>query len=215
MPAPSTTVSSILDWYDERGYNLSDRIWNVSEATTAQLDLVLQQGIAEGRSAKQLSSDLEQFLLPGRELRRTNTPYGSDGSFYGMRLARTEITRANSVATQIAAIANPFVTRMYYHLSAVHEGGKGDICEEYADESDANDGYTPEECPTPGVDTHPNCMCYTTMGVMSEDDATALIRDDLNAEADANVFTDDSLFDKLIDAIWGLAPAFLEWLLSE
>lgn len=157
MPAPNVTIEPILSWRDSRGYTLSDRIWSTFEGTNAQLDSLLSQAIAEGRSAQQLAKDLEQFLLPGRELKRTNVPYGSDASFYGMRLARSEITLANSTATKIAGIANPFVDRIYYNLSGAHKGDPGDPCEEFADTSDSQNGYAPADCPTPVESTHPNC----------------------------------------------------------
>lgn len=207
MPIPKAPFQPILTWLDSRGYDLSSRIWNVSEQTVANLDLLLEHGIAEGRSAVSLAKDLEQYLLPGRTYTRTNTPYGSDGSYFSMRLARSEITMANSSATKIAGIANPFVDRMYYNLSASHVADAGDPCEEFADYSDANNGYPPEDCPIPVLSTHSNCLCFLTQGTMSPEDAVALIRDDLNAQEDAALFTDDNLFAQLENAIWGLAGA--------
>lgn len=216
MPPVKAPFQPILTWQDERGYQLSDRIWSVSEGTASQIDLLLESGIAEGRSSTALANDLVQFLLPNRQYVRTNTPYGTDGSYFASRLARSEITLASSMSTKLAAMLNPFVTRMYYHLSASHMAEKGgDSCEDFADESDANDGFEPEDCPTPIADTHSNCMCYTTSGTLSSDDALALITDDLNAQEDAAVFTNDNQFALLELAIWGLAPAFLERILGD
>lgn len=207
VAARTSPPEPILTWEDVRGYNLSDRIWNIGEVTAGQIDLLLQESIAQGTASLTLAKRLEQFLLPGRTLPRTNRPYGTDASFNAMRLARSEITRSFSISTKLAGMLNPFVTRAYYHLSAVHASDPGDSCEAFAEESDANDGFPPDETPMPMVDTHPHCMCYLTHGVMSEDDMLELLDEDGD-------FTDEiqneiGFFDNIGDlvlAILGLLP---------
>ena len=107
-------------WVDPNGYQLSDRIWSTAGVTRRKVDAFLEDGIAQGRGALSLSKDLEQFLHPGRQLKRTKTPYGTDASYDAMRLARTEISRAASQAHEIAARANPFVEKLRWKLSPQH-----------------------------------------------------------------------------------------------
>lgn len=101
-------------WTDERGYRLSDRIWRTSDETRRKIDLLLSKGLAEGRSALELSKALEAYLIPSRTGVRTLMPYGPrfmpDGASYdGMRLARTEIARAHNQAAYLSATLNPYV----------------------------------------------------------------------------------------------------------
>jgi hypothetical protein len=107
-------------WVDPNGYRLSDRIWRTTSETRRKVDGFLEDGIARGRGALKLSKDLERFLHPGRQLKRTKTPYGTDASYDAMRLARTEITRAASQAHELAAQANPFVEKLRWKLSPQH-----------------------------------------------------------------------------------------------
>jgi hypothetical protein len=107
-------------WVDPNGYQLSDRIWRTAGVTRRKVDAFLEDGIAQGRGALSLSRDLERFLLPNRQLRRTKTPYGTDASYDAMRLARTEISRAASQAHEVAARANPFVEKLRWKLSPQH-----------------------------------------------------------------------------------------------
>ena len=101
-------------WQDERGYQLSDRIWRAGEETRRKLDLILTKGLAEGASALQLAQVLEAYLVPNRAGVRTLKPYGArfsaDGASYdALRLARTEIARAHNQASYIASYLNPYV----------------------------------------------------------------------------------------------------------
>jgi hypothetical protein len=172
-------------WQDTRGYTLSDRIWRVSEATIGRIDAILRDGIAEGRAAVDIARDLERFLQPSRANIRTLRPYGYDGSFDARRLARSEITRAHGMASYVAGVTNPFVTRARYHLSASHREDNCDgTCDAHYAEDQANDGFEPDEVPIPMVDTHPQCLCYITHEVVSQDEATAIIREDLYPPTD-------------------------------
>lgn len=178
--------------------------------TAQQIDQLLQESIAQGTASLTLSRQLEQFLLPGRALQRTNRPYGTDASYNAMRLSRTEITRGFSVATKAAGMANPFVTRAYYHTSSSHP--EVDICDEFEAESEANDGFEPDACPVPGVDSHPNCLCYVTHGVMGSDDFEALFEDgDLPADFEEQVSAWGD-WQSIMLAIMGLLPDLWEQL---
>jgi len=202
MPLKLNT-DPILLWDDIRGYQLSDRIWNLGEVTAQQMDMLLEQAINEGMSSVKLAKLLEQFLIPGREFPLTNTPYGTSGSFNARRLARSEITLAHSRATLDAAANNPFVDKMFYNLSGSH--GETDICDDYATESDARGGFPVDECPTPIADTHPNCLCYLTQGVVPLEDAAAMIRDEVDLPDEVKQWATDDRLQEIAMQMLGLA----------
>lgn len=144
------------EWADSRGYTLSDRIWQTGVETRRKIDLLMAEGIRNGDSAVRIAGRLEAFLNPSRRNVRTQKPYGRDGSFDAMRLARSEITLAHSRASKIAATTNPFVEGMNFVLSPSHP--RVDICDPLA----AGSPYPVEEVPVPVLDTHPHCLCTLT-----------------------------------------------------
>lgn len=157
-PARETWTNPLVNydpmhlWVDPSGYTLSDRIWRASTDVRTRIDALLTAAIRSGTGSLGISRQLEQFLVPGQAL-RTSRPYGRDASFSGMRLARSEITRAHSVATLAASRANPYVDQMSYRLSPRHP--KFDICDGFA----ARSPYPIDQCPIPVMDTHPQCIC--------------------------------------------------------
>lgn len=156
------------------GYTLSDRIWRVSGETRRRIDRLLEEAIAEGRGAREIAKELEKFLQPGRALIRTRKPYGTNGSFDAMRLARTEITAAHSRAGWMAAQLNPFVSGYEVVLSPAHKCC--DICDEIADGGPydlADQSYLPP--------FHPHCMCHTRWVMLPAAESDAMI-DELRAD---------------------------------
>jgi len=166
-PNPLARYDPPHTWVDPNGYTLSERIWNTAGDTRRRLDAMLEDGIRRGRGvlnletggATGLARDLEQFLIPGRSLKRTRAPYGVDASFDAMRLARTEITRAHGQATQVAAAMNPFVEGIKWNLSGSHS--RPDICDDYARGGPNGDGVYPLN-EVPNYPAHPHDMCYLT-----------------------------------------------------
>ncbi len=140
-------------WVDPNGYRLDARIWNTSNASRRRMHLFLEEGIRDGRGAASLSKDLEQFLLPGRSLRRTNKPYGTDLSADAMRLARTETSRAHAAASELSASENPYVDTMSIVLSRSHP--KADICDDAAAASPFPKDDIPFQYQIP---LHPHCV---------------------------------------------------------
>jgi len=177
-PNPLATYQAPHLWVDPRGYRLSDRIWQTAGNTRRQLDLFLEQAIAEGRGALAISRDLEQFLLPGRALKRTKKPYGTDASYDAMRLARTEITRAAAQAHEMAAAMNPFVEQIAVVLSPSHP--KCDICDEAAAAGPWPKDQIPAQYQIP---LHPHCLC-SYRSVLVEDTRSILdaLREDIRRE---------------------------------
>jgi hypothetical protein len=141
---------------DPNGYTLSDRVWNASINTRARINSLLDYHIGNGTSAVDIAELLEDFLTPGAKLIKTNTPYGTEGSYAARRLARTEITAASGRATINGAIANPFVNGVQWRLSLSHRGT--DICDINASGGPNGDGvYTPDTVPP--YPAHPHDLC--------------------------------------------------------
>ena len=153
-PQAFVEYSSTWDWMDERGYTLSDRIWRTSIETRMRLDAFLADNVRRGTGALRMGRLLEQFLVPGRAALRTQRPYGSDASFFAMRLARTEIARQAGQVFLAESRANPFVEAVVWNLSGSHP--KPDICDELA----AGSPYNPNN--VPDYPAHPQCLCYLT-----------------------------------------------------
>lgn len=159
-PNPLAQYEQAHTWVDPNGYQLSERIWNTGNNTRRKLDLFLEDAIRSGRGVLNLETrgatgiarDLERFLIPGRQLRRTSKPYGIDASYDAMRLARTEVSRAHARAFQNAANLNPYVVGLNWNLSGSHK--KPDICDDLA----AGSPYPLDNLPT--MPAHPHDLCY-------------------------------------------------------
>lgn len=154
-------------WVDPNGYRLSDRLWRAGGDTRQRLDALLAEGIRNGESALSISKRAERFLLPGRAALRTQKPYGTDASYRGMVLGRTEITRAHGEATLISARLNPYVTGLDWALSASHP--RMDICDQLATIGmgggrlrEPYDLYS-----VPPYPIHPQCLCSLISSVTS------------------------------------------------
>lgn len=162
---PLATYEPSHSWVDPRGYRLSDRIWQTSIVTRTKVDGLLLEGMRTGRSSLDMAKSLERFILPTRAVFRTSKPYGADASFDAMRLARTEITRAHSMASLAAGLGNPFVDGWDFALSARHP--RFDICDKLATISMTGkrirDPYPiTSPVPIPVRDTHPQCVLGDT-----------------------------------------------------
>lgn len=159
LPNPLAEYDPMHFWVDPRGYRLSDRIWERSAEARRRLDILLRDSIREGMGARELAKLAEQWLLPGRRRIRTKKPYGTDGSFDAMRLARTEIAQAANQAAYIAACLNPYVGGVDIARSA-----NGDplckVCPEHAtidlQQERVRDPYPIGAAPVPTF--HPHCV---------------------------------------------------------
>jgi len=169
------------------GYRLSDRIWRTSINTRRRIDLLLDEGIRQGRGALDMSRDLQAFLQPGRGLRNTTRPYGTTASYDALRLARTEITAAASRAWHASAALNPFVQEYEWVMSGAHP--KADICDTYA----AGGPYEVGDMSAPMPPAHPSCLCHTQAVLVGNvADLVADLRAELETPAVLRV---DSLID--------------------
>jgi hypothetical protein len=172
-PNPLAQYEPAHRWVDPNGYRLSDRIWRTSISTRRYIDQLLEQGIRRGIGATRLASMAERALWPGRKLIRTMAPYGLDASADAMRLARTEITRANAQADSAAAATNPFVGTYEVVLSGSHPDA--DICDDEARGGPYEKSDTSHLPPF-----HPECICYTRWALS---ESTGEVIGALSAEA--------------------------------
>ena len=146
---------------------LSERIWRVSRGFEHDVGYIVQRGIAEKKSVRELAADLEQYVKP-----RTKRDFdwgtvypdlaGKNVDFNAQRLARTAINHAYFLDNVRVCTENPFVTAMHWDLSNAHGERQvipfgPDECDEYAehDEGLGMGNFKPEEIPVP----HPQCLC--------------------------------------------------------
>lgn len=165
-------------WVDPNGYTLSERVWRTAGNTRRKLDLFLEERIAQGDGALRISRDLEAFLQPGRQLRRTTAPYGTDASYDAMRLARTEIARAAARANEMSAAMNPFVQGVETVLSPQHPCC--DICDEAAESGPWPVDEIPDKYRIP---MHPHCMCrYREVLIDNPQEVLDQLRDEIRSQ---------------------------------
>lgn len=166
-------------FYNEKshGFTLSERVWNLSRNAKKEIEIILQNGIKEGKSAVEISKSLKGYLNePERLFRRVRNKetgelelskaaqkyhpgQGVYRSAYknAMRLARTEIKAAYHEAQWNAAQNNPMIVGWKIVLSNNHTTLiKGnpvpfkDICDELV-------GEYPKSFKFRGW--HPQCRC--------------------------------------------------------
>ena len=162
------------------GMSLADRVWKYTEQYKAQIELCLDVGLGEGRSAAQLSRDLRQNLQdPNRLFRRVRDKRGNlqlskaakafhpgQGVYRSsyknaMRLTRSEINMAYREADHLRWQQLDFVIGFEVHRSNHEPKCKCDLCERLV-------GKYPKYFKFKGW--HPQCLCYATAILMDEDD---------------------------------------------
>lgn len=219
----SQMVGPTIQWVnpynrvDDRGYKLSDRIWRTDLQTRQKIDELLSKGIAQGKSAVDLSKALEAYLIPGREGSRTLRPYGlrfpaGGASYDAMRLGRTEIASAFNSAAVAAGQANPFVT----HFDVARSGGGDptcDICDDHATlgigGERLREPYPQDEVDDPPF--HPHCQCIVLQLVSENpqdvaDELQQMIEDGDVPETPADLwgFLQDLLTPEILALLWEL-----------
>lgn len=158
-------LNDVTEWIDQRGYQLSDRVWSSRNDLRRRIDTQLRLGIARGTDALKIAKELEQFLTPVERQIGTRAPgRGGRGTYGARRLARTEITRALGNATALAAQANPMVDGLKWLLSARHP--EFDICDDYAGQD--RYGLGPGVYPVNALPPYPpHPMCFPAGTIVS------------------------------------------------
>lgn len=114
-----------------------------------QIDAIVQRGIAQGLSSRQIASQVRALVSPA-------TPGGT--SYNALRLSRTEMHNAFHDVTNKAYGSSPWVEAEKWELSGSH--GDLDECDELADDDSFGLGagvFPKSATPQP---PHPNCLCH-------------------------------------------------------
>ena len=159
------------------GYRLSDRVWRADQVTRNRIDTLLAYEIRNGTAAVDIAKLLEQYLVPGREKIRTRKPYGKDGSYDALRLARTEVTAAAGRLTMAAAEANPFTRALQWALSLSHPDGINCECEDNASRDSGLGPGVYELGKVPRYPAHPHCLCHLRQVMMDTAEVVADLRE--------------------------------------
>lgn len=162
----------------EKGITLSGRVWKTMDPFKAEIEQSLGLGIGKGESASSMTRDLRKHLRePNRLFRRVRDEEGKlvlsqaarnyhpgQGVYRSsyknaLRLARTETNGAYREADHERWQRLPFVTGIRVKLSNAHP--KYDICDTLA-------GLYPKDFKFTGW--HPQCICFATPEMMSDED---------------------------------------------
>ncbi len=160
-----------LEAFQERkikGLKLSDRVWNYTNQFKGEIEQALDIGIADGRSAAQLSRDIREYLRePEKLFRRVRDKngvlkasknalrYNPGGGVYrssyknAMRLTRTEINMAYRTADHLRWQQMDFVVGIEIRRSNHYYAC--DVCESLK-------GKYPKDFKFIGW--HPHCRCH-------------------------------------------------------
>lgn len=178
--ATKASVSALAAFQQRKvnGMNLSERVWKTQENIMPQIELALELGLAEGKSAAALSRDVRQNLRdPQRLFRRVRDKNGvlrlskaakachpGQGVYRSsyknaLRLTATETNMAYRSADHAQEQQMPFVLGIEIHTSDNHP--VEDICDELK-------GVYPKEFKFTGW--HPFCRCFVTTKLPSREE---------------------------------------------
>ena len=170
-----------LEAFQERkikGLKLSDRVWNYTNQFKGEIEQALDVGIADGRSAAQLSRDIREYLRePEKLFRRVRDKngvlkasknalrYNPGGGVYrssyknALRLTRTEINMAYRTADHLRWQQLDFVVGIEIRRSNHYYAC--DVCESLK-------GKYPKDFKFIGW--HPNCRCHAIPILATEEE---------------------------------------------
>lgn len=175
----------------EAGMNLSRRVWNLTQQFKSEMELALELGMGEGKSAAALSRDVRKYLVESNKLfRRVRDKSGAlrlskaaaayhpgQGVYRSsyknaLRMTATENNIAYRTADHNRWQALPFVIGIEIHISNNHP--TEDIC-------DLFDGKRfPKDFKFTGW--HPWCRCYAVSVLASQEEMDAYTTAIMNGE---------------------------------
>lgn len=154
------------------GKSLSSRVWTQAGRLENGINQVIQQGIAQKKSAAQIARELEQYvnqdahetIAQRRERVKSGArlPFAGNIEYSCQRLARTSVNHAYFLAMKESAKLNPFCQAVHWELSGAHFARQVapfgvDICDEYATH---DEGLGVGNWPVDGVPLpHAQCLC--------------------------------------------------------
>lgn len=168
----------------EAGMGLSKRVWNLTQQFKDEMELALELGMGEGKSAAELSRDIRKYLKePSKLFRRVRDKSGAlrlskaaaayhpgrgvYRSSYknALRMTATDNNMAYRTADHTRWQALPFVLGIEVRISNNHP--IPDICDELA-------GRYPVEFKFTGW--HPWCRCYAVSILAKQEEMDAYIK---------------------------------------
>lgn len=180
---------------NEGGFSISERVWKLTEDAKKELQIIIQNGIKEGKTPDEIARSAQQYLKePAKlfrrvrdkatgnlELSKAAKEYHPGQGVYrssyknALRLARTEITAAYRRAEWESYQSNPLIIGYEIRLSNNHTttlpNGKTvkltDICDRMA-------GRYPKTFLWTGW--HPQCRCVMIPITVSKEDFKARIK---------------------------------------
>ena len=175
----------------EAGMNLSRSVWNLTQQFKSEMELALELGMGEGKSAAALSRDVRKYLVePNKLFRRVRDKSGAlrlskaaaayhpgQGVYRSsyknaLRMTATENNIAYRTADHNRWQALPFVIGIEIHISNNHP--TEDIC-------DLFDGKRfPKDFKFTGW--HPWCRCYAVSVLASQEEMDAYTTAIMNGE---------------------------------
>ena len=175
----------------EAGMNLSRRVWNLTQQFKSEMELALELGMGDGKSAAALSRDIRKYLVePNKLFRRVRDKSGAlrlskaaaayhpgQGVYRSsyknaLRMTATENNIAYRTADHNRWQALPFVIGIEIHISNNHP--TEDIC-------DLFDGKRfPKDFKFTGW--HPWCRCYAVSVLASQEEMDAYTTAIMNGE---------------------------------
>lgn len=178
------------------GKTISTRIWKNVEQSKTDLEIIIQNGIKEGRSADDMARETQKYLKdPDKLFRRIKNPetgklelsdaarkykpgQGKYRSSYknALRLVSNEINRAYRESTWLNMQDNPLVIGYEIRLSNNHtcSDGKGGLIPNWTDICDELQGKYPKWFKWTGW--HVNCRCRIILILIDNADFASLIK---------------------------------------
>ena len=175
----------------EAGMNLSRRVWNLTQQFKSEMELALELGMGEGKSAAALSRDVRKYLVePNKLFRRVRDKSGAlrlskaaaayhpgQGVYRSsyknaLRMTATENNMAYRTADHNRWQALPFVIGIEIHISNNHP--TEDICDLFYGKR------FPKDFKFTGW--HPWCRCYAVSVLASQEEMDAYTTALMNGE---------------------------------
>lgn len=163
------TARAGLDSYVSRSHHnftLSERVYRNGRSGVKTVEKIINQGLLSGRSSREIAKNVRRYISP-------RTPGGM--SYAALRLGRTELNNAFHQTSIRMAAEDPFTRALRWNLSRSHP--KPDKCDEYANGTHTRGVNTGEfrigDVPSK---PHPQCLCFTTPVVISEDEFLRSLR---------------------------------------
>lgn len=193
------------------GLNLSDRVWRYTGQFKTELEMAIDVGLGEGKSAQQMSRDIRRYLNEPDNLfrkvrnKRGNLALSKAAKAYhpgqgvyrssyknAMRLTRTEINAAYREADHVRYQTLDFVVG--FEVRRSNNPGDCDVCAKLK-------GRYPKTFKFVGW--HPQCRCHVVSIMATPDELMELNRRMLNNES-----TDDF---RSVNEVTDLPDNFRQW----